>query len=153
MAAAAALILSYVETLIPFYFGIPGMKLGLPNLLVVLLLYLYGGREAFAVNVLRILLNAFLFGNGFGMLYSLAGALCSFAVMVVCKRTKCFSVTGVGIAGGVAHNVGQCVIAAFVVRTVQVFYYMPFLLAAGALTGLLLGTAAGEVLKKMRRDT
>lgn len=152
MAAAAALMLSYIETLIPFYFGIPGMKLGLPNLLVVLILYLYGGREAFAVNAARILLNTLLFGSLFGFFYSIAGAFCSFAVMLACKKTNRFSIAGVSIAGGITHNIGQCIVAVFVVHTMQVLYYMPFLIAAGALTGMILGAAAGEVLKKINRD-
>ncbi|MBQ8592438.1 MAG: Gx transporter family protein [Lachnospiraceae bacterium] len=153
LAVAAALILSYIEMLIPFYFGIPGMKLGLPNLLVVMILYLYGWKEALAVNVLRIVLNAFLFGNMYGLFYSLAGAFCSFFIMAFCKKIKVLSMTGVSIAGGVFHNVGQCIVAAFVVNTVQIFYYLPFLVVAGAVTGLLLGTAAKEVIKKMKRET
>ena len=153
LAIAATLILSYVEMLVPFYFGIPGMKLGLPNLLVVFILYLYGWKEAFTVNVLRIVLNAFLFGNMYGLLYSLAGALCSFIIMLLCKKMKFFSMVGVSLAGGVFHNVGQCIVAVLVVNTVQVFYYLPFLVIAGAVTGFLLGIAAREVLEKMKRET
>lgn len=153
MALAGALILSYVESLIPFYFGIPGMKLGLPNLLVLIILYFYGWKEALAVNVLRIVLNSFLFGNMFGLFYSLAGAFCSFAMMLLCKKMKFFSMLGVSIAGGIFHNVGQIIVAIFVVKTIQVAYYLPFLLIAGAVTGLLLGFAAKEVLQKMRIDT
>lgn len=153
LAIAAALMLSYVETLIPFYFGIPGMKLGLPNLLVVVILYLYGWKEALAVNVLRIVLNAFLFGNMYGLFYSLAGALCSFLMMILGKQMKAFSVTGVSIAGGVFHNIGQCIVAVLVVKTVQVFYYLPFLVVSGAVTGLLLGTVATEVFKKIKTET
>ena len=153
LAIAAALMLSYVETLIPFYFGIPGMKLGLPNLLVVVILYLYGWKEALAVNVLRIVLNAFLFGNMYGLFYSLAGALCSFLMMILGKQMKAFSVTGVSIAGGVFHNIGQCIVAVLVVKTVQVFYYLPFLVVSGAVTGLLLGTVATEVFKKIQTET
>lgn len=153
MALAGALILSYVESLVPFYFGIPGMKLGLPNLLVLIILYCYGWKEALAVNVLRIVLNSFLFGNMFGLFYSLAGACCSFVMMLLCKKIKFFSMLGVSIAGGIFHNVGQIIVAIFVVKTIQVAYYLPFLFIAGAVTGLLLGFAAKEVLQKMRIDT
>ncbi len=151
MAAAAALILSYVETLIPISFGMPGIKLGLPNLLIVLMLYLYGGREAFMVNAARIVLSACLFGSMFGMLYALAGALCSFSVMYICKKSGRFLQTGVSIAGGIAHNLGQCAVAAFIVKNLHIFYYAPPLTVAGALTGLLIGAAAAEILKILKK--
>ena len=145
-----ALILSYIESLIPFYFGVPGMKLGLANLLVVLLLYLAGTKEAFAIAVLRIVLSGFLFGNLFGILYSLAGGLLSFLVMVLLKKSGLFSVAGVSIGGGTAHNIGQLLVAMIVVQTYQVGYYLPVLLVAGEVTGLLIGLVAKEVLKRIQ---
>ncbi len=151
MCSAFALILSYVESLFPFCFGIPGMKLGLPNLAVVLLLFLGDPVGALAVNLLRILLSGFLFGSLYGILFSIAGAAVSFAVMIAFRRTGRFGITGVSIAGGVAHDLGQLAIAAWVVRTSGILYYTPALIAAGAVTGFLIGITAGAVLPAVRQ--
>lgn len=139
---AVALLLSYIETLIPFGFGIPGIKLGLTNLLVILCLYHYGVKEALGLNVMRIVLAGFLFGNLYSILYSMAGGLCSFLVMWIAYKTGFLTEKGVSVLGGVFHNLGQIVVAAFVVQTPGVFYYVPWLLMAGVLTGWLLGFAA-----------
>ena len=148
---AFALILSYVESLIPFYFGIPGAKLGLANLAVILVLYLYGVREALLLNVMRVLLSGFLFGNMFAILYGMAGALCSFLIMCILKKTKKFSMVGVSIGGGVFHNIGQILIAVFVTETAGVFYYIPVLFIAGLITGFLIGMVAGKVRKHLEK--
>ena len=108
---ALALIVSYVEALIPFSFGVPGIKLGLANIVVVAALYMWGGTTALLLSVVRILLSGFLFGNMFAILYSLAGALLSLSVMALLKKSGRFSVTGVSIAGGVFHNIGQMMAA------------------------------------------
>lgn len=147
---AMALILSYVESLIPFSFGIPGIKLGLPNLVVVLLLYRRGAKEAVAVNFLRIILSGFLFSNLYAILYALAGAALSFCAMLLAKRARCFSVVGVSVAGGVFHNIGQIIVAMLVVETVYVGYYLPFLIIAGTVTGAVLGIAALELMPYLR---
>ena len=147
---ALALICSYVEALIPFYFGIPGVKLGLTNIVVVLLLYLVGAREALLISVARVLLAGFLFGNMFSIIYSLAGALLSFAVMALLKKTGKFGVLPISISGGIFHNVGQLVVAALVVENYNIFYYMPVLLVAGIVTGALIGIAAQEILLRLR---
>lgn len=141
---ALALILSYVESLIPFYFGIPGVKLGLTNLIVVVMLYCTGTKEAFGVSVARILLAGFLFGNLFSILYSLAGGVLSFIVMCLLKKTGRFHVISVSVTGGISHNLGQLIAAAFVVETYDIFYYMPFLLIAGVATGFVIGMLAQE---------
>lgn len=146
---ALALIFSYIETLIPFQFGIPGVKLGLANLIIVLALYKMGVREAFLLSVVRVLLSGFLFGNYFSILYSLAGGLLSLAVMTLVKKDSGFSVMGVSIAGGVFHNVGQLITAMLVVETFSVIYYIPVLLIAGMLTGLLIGIVVNEMLKRL----
>ncbi len=146
---ALALILSYVETLIPVSFGIPGVKLGLANLVIVIALYRLRLSEAFLLSVVRVLLSGFLFGNYFSIIYSLAGGLLSLTVMAFMKSREDFSVAGVSIAGGVFHNVGQLMIAAFVVETFSVIYYIPVLLIAGMLTGLLIGIVADELLKRL----
>lgn len=149
---ALALILSYVESLIPFYFGIPGVKLGLTNLIVVVMLYCTGAKEAFSVSVARILLAGFLFGNLFSILYSLAGGILSFAVMCAVKRTKKFHVVSVSVAGGISHNIGQLIAAAFVVQTYDIFYYMPFLLIAGVATGFVIGMLAQEFILRFEKQ-
>ena len=146
---AFALILAYAESLLPFTFGIPGVKLGLANLAVLLTLYRTGARQALLVSMLRIVLNGFVFGNLYGILYSLAGGLLSFLAMYLAKKTKCFSLLGVSIAGGVFHNTGQIAVAAFVVETKGLYYYLPFLLAAGVVTGFLIGMVSGQVLRRL----
>ncbi len=125
-----ALILSYVELLIPINFGIPGMKLGLANLLVVILLYKGCPRDALLLSVIRILLSGLIFGNMFSIFYSLGGGLLSLAVMVFLKK------------------IGQLLVAMFVVQTYQVGYYLPVLLIAGVITGAVIGILSAEVLKR-----
>lgn len=149
---ALALILSYVESLIPFYFGIPGVKLGLANLIVVIMLYAVGAKEAFAISMLRILLSGFLFGNLFSILYSFAGGILSFLVMWLVKRTGKFHVMSVSICGGITHNIGQILVASVIVETYSIFYYIPVLLVAGLITGMLIGVIAGEVSDRLKPD-
>ena len=149
---AFALILSYVESLIPFYFSAPGIKLGLANLAVILVLYGYGWKEALLLNVMRVFLTGFLFGNLFMIMYSLAGALSSFLIMCLLKKIKGFSLMGVSMAGGVFHNIGQILVACFVTKTAGVVFYLPILLAAGLLTGLLIGLLGQEVLKYIGKE-
>lgn len=146
---ALALICSYVESLIPFYFGIPGVKLGLTNLVVVLMLYCVGAKEALLISVLRIVLSGFLFGNMFSILYSLAGGLLSFIVMVLLKKMGKGSMVLVSVCGGIFHNVGQLIVAAIVVENYNIFYYFPILLLAGFLTGLLIGIASQEMRRRI----
>lgn len=147
---AFALILSYVEMLVPIQFGVPGIKLGLANLMVVIMLYKCGPKEALLLSVVRIVLSGFLFGNMFAIVYSLAGGILSLAVMALLKRVGSFSVMGVSIAGGITHNMGQLAVAMLVVETYSVGYYFPVLLIAGALTGLMIGVVSNEVLKRIR---
>lgn len=146
---ALALIFSYVESLIPIQLGIPGVKLGLANLIIVIALYKMRLSEVFLLSIVRILLSGFLFGNYFSILYSLAGGLLSLAVMALLKKMGDFSVMGISMAGGVSHNVGQLVVAMLVVETFSVGYYLPVLLVAGLVTGFLIGVAAGEMLKRL----
>lgn len=146
MYLALALICSYVESLIPFYFGVPGVKLGLTNIVVVLLLYTLGAKEAFGVSVMRIFLAGFLFGNPFSILYSLSGGILSFLVMYLLKRTEKLKVITVSVAGGLMHNIGQLLMAALVVENYHVLYYLPVLLAAGFVTGFLIGILSQEII-------
>ena len=128
---ALALIFSYVETLIPFQIGIPGVKLGLANLIVVVALYKMGGKDAMLLSVTRIVLSGFIFASLFSILYSLAGGLLSLAVMVILKKR------------------GQLIVAMLVVETFSVAYYVPVLLIAGVITGFIIGVVANEMLKRL----
>ena len=143
---AFALILSYVETIIPFQSGIPGIKLGLANLAVVLCLYLLGWKEALVLTMVKALLGGFMFGSMSMMIYSLAGALISALIMMILKKTHWFHVPVVSAAGGVAHNLGQILVAFLVVETYGIVYYVPILVIAGLLTGILIGMVAALVL-------
>lgn len=149
MFLALALICSYVESLIPFYFGVPGVKLGLTNIVVVLMLYCIGAKEALLISVLRIILAGFLFSNVFSILYSLAGGLFSFLIMYLLKKTNKLKVITISVAGGLCHNIGQLAMAAAVVENYHIFYYLPLLLAAGFVTGLLIGLLAQEMILRV----
>lgn len=144
-----ALIFSYVESLIPFYFGVPGMKLGLTNVVIVVLMYLVGPMDAIIISVLRVLLAGFMFGNAFSIVYSLAGAVLSFVVMFLMKHTGKFKVISVSIAGGISHNLGQILVAMLVVENYNLILYFPLLLVAGVITGLLIGIISQEILLRL----
>lgn len=144
-----ALIFSYVETLIPIQFGIPGVKLGLANLIIVIALYRMKLSEAYLLSIVRVLLAGFIFGNYFSIIYSLAGGLLSLTVMALLRKKGGFSVIGVSIAGGVFHNIGQLIIASVIVETFSVMYYVTVLLIAGLVTGLLIGIASDGMLKRL----
>lgn len=148
---AFAMILSYVESLLPIYIGIPGAKIGLPNLVILIVLMKSGIPDAVMINFVRIVLTGFLFGNLYGILYSFAGAALSMCVMILCRRIRSLSIIGISLAGGVSHNIGQLLIAAFVVKTAGVFYYLPFLMIAGILTGLLIGIVARILCRTIKR--
>lgn len=147
--AALALIFSYIEVLIPFSFGIPGIKLGIANLVIIVALYCLGTRYALLINIIRILIGGLLFSGIFGMFYSMAGALLSMLVMVLVKKCGLFSVTGVSMAGGVAHNLGQLLVAAFLVSNLKIFVYFPVLVISGVVSGAVIGILAYLVIKKL----
>ncbi len=155
MFLALALIISYVESFIPFFFGVPGIKLGLPNIIIVLTLYTMGTREALVMSVARILLAGFLFGNMYSIIYSLAGGLLSLLIMTLCKNAKAadrealFSIKGVSIAGGTAHNIGQLLMAIWLVENWSIAFYTPVLLMAGASAGLVIGILAEEIRRRV----
>ena len=150
---ALAMICSYIETLIPFSVGIPGIKLGLANIVVVLMLYSVGTKEALLVSLLRIVLVGILFGNAFSILYSLSGGILSFLVMFLMKKTDKFNCVSVSITGGISHNIGQIIVAAWIVNSYNVFFYVPVLLFAGLVTGLLIGVIAKEVIVRLKNIT
>ena len=149
---ALALIFSYVESLIPIavLIPVPGVKLGLANLIIVIALYKVGAKEAYLLSITRVVLSGFIFGNMFSILYSLAGGLLSLTSMVLLKRCNTFSIMGISIVGGVAHNIGQIIIAMYAVSTFSVGYYVPVLIVAGTITGFLIGIISNEVLKRLR---
>lgn len=145
MLTALAMIFGYVEALFPFNFGIPGVKLGLANLVIVVALYLLPAHQVFFIQIARIVLVSFLFGNLSMMLYSLAGGLLSFLVMSLLKKAGGFSVIGVSIAGGVTHNIGQLIVAILVVQNMKIAYYASVLMIAGLITGGLIGMLAQRI--------
>lgn len=136
--SAFAIILSYVESFLPVT-GIPGVKLGLANFAVVLVMYLLSNREALLINVVRIVLVGSMFGNISGILFSISGAVISFGVMVIFKKTGLFSIIPVAITGGVFHNIGQIIVAALVVDTFNIVIYIPALIVSGIITGFIIG--------------
>ena len=146
---ALAMILSYVESLIPFSFGIPGIKLGLTNVVTVIMMYTYGIPGALGVAVLRAVLSGFMFGNAFSIIYSVAGCVLSFIFMYILKKTNHFAIISVSAAGGVMHNVGQLIVAANVVKTYSVIYYAPVLIIAGVFTGIIIGIVSDEIVKRI----
>lgn len=148
MMVALAFTFSYLESLIPFNFGIPGVKLGLANLVVVVALYTMKPGEAFFIAVVRIFLAGLTFGNVYSLAYSLCGGILSFAVMALVRKTK-LSIIGVSMLGGICHNIGQIVVATIVMETVRIAYYLPVLLVAGLATGLLLGIVAKLIIDRV----
>ena len=148
---ALAMVLSYVEMLIPLPVGIPGVKPGLANLVVFLALYMMTAREALLISMVRILLVSITFGNGSAFLYSMAGGILSFLVMWIFQKKDFLLPSGVSIAGGIAHNVGQLLIAAVILENGAVFTYFPVLLAAGCITGGIIGFLGEQIRKRIIR--
>ncbi|MDO4265369.1 MAG: Gx transporter family protein [Eubacteriales bacterium] len=147
---ALAMVLSYVEAMVPVSLGVPGAKLGLPNMVTMVALYTVGARAAFSLSLLRIVLVGLSFGNPFAAFYSFCGFLLSFAVMVLMKRSRAFGILGVSAAGGVMHNVGQLICAAVLVKTGYVFTYLSVLLPAGVIAGVLIGILGGILTKRLK---
>jgi len=148
---ALALIFSYVESLIPIHFGIPGVKLGLANLIIVIALYKMSIKEAYILSIVRIVLAGFMFGNLFAILYSLAGGMLSLGVMCILKQTDKFSIFGVSMAGGVFHNIGQLFMAMIVLESISIGYYFPVLLISGLVTGFVIGLISNEMMKRLKK--
>lgn len=142
------MILSYVEAMLPSL-PVPGVKLGLANAAVVFALYALGGKDALAVSFLRVIIVGILFGNAASFAYSCAGAVLSMVVMLLLKKTDVFSHVGVSVAGGVAHNVGQIAMAALIMGTDAVIYYLPVLIASGLLSGVVVGFLGGVAARRI----
>ena len=146
MFTALALIFSYVESLIPFHIGIPGVKLGLANLVIVVAMYKMNKKQVYLLSVTRVVLAGFMFGNLFSIVYSLAGSLLSLAVMYGLKRKESFSIMGISMAGGVFHNIGQLIVAMIVLESLNLVYYASVLLSSG-----LIGIVSDEIMKRIKK--
>ncbi len=144
---ALALVLSYVEAQIPTFVAIPGIKVGLANIVVVFALYNFGAKEALMVSFFRVLLAALMFGSLMSLAYSAAGAFLSLLGMILLKRF--FGTVAVSVVGGVLHNLGQILMACLVLETNVVIYYLPFLLLSGTIAGVVVGLVAAMVLKRL----
>ena len=146
-----AMILSYIERQIPVMVAIPGVKMGLPNLIIVFMLYKVGWKETIVVSLVRILLVSLLFPNLQALLFSVSGATLSLAGMILLKKLNCFSSITVSIVGGILHNIGQIIMAVFWTQTVQIVFYLPVLLATGTLAGFVIGLLAGLIVKRLEK--
>lgn len=149
---ALAMILSYVETLIPVSIGIPGVKLGLANLVVLVALYQMTPLDAFLISLVRIVLTAMTFGNMTALAFSAAGGMLSYLCMLLCVKRQIFGKVGVSVTGGITHNIGQLVVACFVLNA-AVFTYLPVLLLSGTITGALLGILGAQIVKRLPNNT
>lgn len=149
---ALAMVLSYIESQIPVSVIMPGIKIGLTNLVVLMALYCMGEADAMVINLVRILLTGFTFANTFSMMYSLAGGMLSGLVMILLKKTRKFSVAGVSIAGGVAHNLGQIFVAMTVLSNMRLAYYFPLLMISGVAAGGVIGILGAEMIKRLPKD-
>lgn len=149
MFLAVALVVSYLESLLPLFVAVPGVKLGIANAVIMLVLYQMGAKQAFVLSVTRVVLAALLFSGLFTMLYSLAGALCSLVGMILLKKSKLFSPVGVSVAGGVLHNMGQIVVAMIVMEQAALVSYLPVLLVSGVVSGIVIGILAGYLNQRL----
>ncbi len=147
---ALALIFSYVESLIPVYFAVPGIKLGLANVVVVLVLYQMGVKEAYLVSTVRVILAGFMFGNLMSILFSLAGCSLSIFAMYFIYKKPSFSVIGVSVIGAVFHNLGQVIVAMIIVESFSVMYYFAVLMVSGVVTGIIIGIVVVEMRKRLK---
>lgn len=145
---ALALVLSWLESLLP-PLGVPGVKLGLPNLAIVFALYRLGWIDACVISLVRVVLVTLLFGNGASLAYSAAGAALSLAAMGLLNKTGKFSSVGVSVAGGVAHNAGQILVAMALLETSRLAWYLPVLWVSGTVAGVLIGVVSGELVKRV----
>lgn len=150
MLLASSFILSYIEQLFPIAVGIPGIKLGFGNLVILLGFYLLPWKTVILIDICKVILGNILFGNVMAISFSMAGAICSFVCMYLLYKTKKFSPIGISAAGGVFHNIGQIMVASIVVETYSVLYYLPVLFISGLLTGILLGIIGNQICKYIK---
>ena len=148
---AVAMILSYVEHMIPAFVAIPGVKIGLSNIATVFALYTLGWPYAIGVSLVRIFLSALLFGNFVSLIYSLSGAVLALLVMIGLKKLNLFSTVGVSVAGGVCHNIGQVIAACIVMKTAALATYVIPLLISGTIAGVVIGIIAGNLVERIKK--
>lgn len=149
---SVALILSYVEAILPpIWSAVPGIKMGFPNIVIIFIVYRFGVKEAAVVSFIRIFIVALLFGNVMTLAYSCAGAFLSIVLMAIFKKINAFSVVGTSIVGGVAHNLGQIIVAIFLFDTVQIGYYMAVLAVTGTVAGVFVGISGAFLLKRLEK--
>ena len=151
LTVALAMIMSYIEALVPLSFAVPGIKMGLANIVIIFVLYKIGTKEAILVSLIRVILVSLLFSNVMAMAYSIAGAVLSLSVMWLLKKTDKFSFVGVSIAGGIMHNVGQIIMAVILLGTEQIALYLPVLIITGTATGVVIGIVSGLVINRFRK--
>lgn len=149
LTTALAMILSFVESQIPSFTAIPGVKVGLANIAVMFALYKMGLKEAAAISLVRVVMVSLLFGTIMSLFYSLAGAALSLLGMVLLRKTSLFSCTAVSVAGGVLHNVGQIIVASLILETNVLAYYLPFLVLSGTIAGIVIGLLASALIKRI----
>lgn len=148
---ALAMIMSYIEVLIPLSFAVPGIKMGLANIVIIFTLYKIGTKEAILVSLIRVFLVSLLFSNAMAMAYSISGAVLSFSVMWLLKKTDKFSCIGVSVAGGVMHNVGQIICAVVLLGAEQIMLYLPVLIITGTVTGVVIGIISGILINRFKK--
>ena len=148
---AVAMILSYIESLVPAFVAVPGVKVGLSNIATVFALYALGWPYAICVSLVRVFLSALLFGNAVGLIYSLSGAALALVSMILLKKTDRFSSIGISVVGGVCHNVGQVAAACIVMETAAIAYYIIPLLLSGTIAGVVIGVAAGNLVERIKK--
>ena len=152
LCVSLAMVLSYLELMLPpIYSAVPGIKMGLPNIVIIFTLYRFGLKEAVAVSLVRIFAVSLLFGNFMAFAYSLAGAVLSLAVMALLKKSDAFSKVGISVAGAVCHNLGQIAVAIFILERIEIGYYMAILAVTGVLAGVLVGLASVFLLKTLSK--
>lgn len=144
-----AMILSYIESQIPPFVAVPGVKVGLANIAVVFALYKFGWKEAAAISLVRVFAVSMLFGSGVSLIYSAAGAVLSLSGMVLLMKTKLFSQVAVSVTGGVLHNIGQIAVACILLETNVLKYYLPFLILSGVIAGVVIGVIAAVIIKRI----
>jgi heptaprenyl diphosphate synthase len=147
---AFAMILSFVESRIPAFVAIPGVKVGLANIAVIFTLYKLGVKQAITVSIIRVLLIAMLFGSAVSLIYSISGAVLSLLTMILLKKLTPLSEVAVSVTGGIMHNVGQIAAASFMLSTNVVVYYLPFLLVSGTIAGIVVGIASAILIKRVK---
>lgn len=147
---ALAMVLSWLESLVPLSVAVPGVKLGLTNLVVIFALYRMSLRDAAVISLVRVVLVSATFGNAYSLAYSMAGAVLSLGVMALLKKTGQFSMVGVSVAGGVCHNIGQILVAIAVLGTARIAWYLPVLLLTGLTAGVCVGVVGGILTRRIR---